>query len=350
MRKGMTTLKELARAATLTLATVAALVLIQGCETDAVGIDVISGQTADVLTCVFEPDEDIAVHVTRSVPYTSSSMFASVEEANVTLSIAGGASISQRIDSSRTITTFAAQHLMAGDSVTISAYITDNGNELKGTTTVMPRVEIENIDTLSTANDIIFTLAMTDDPSTSDIYQVEAHRLDFLNGAVAADSVMQCTYISSAFSDLLSSSNGSQPFGLFTDERLTTNRLGQNELRFSVTKQVLIRPALAGEADSSLVAIRLYHHSEEYYNFLSSSNMMQSYILLPVFGTSATPTNVEGGYGIVACLVYDEWRISPKFKLNSNDSPDNGDDSDGAGNDENGVPSDDNVTGPTIRL
>ncbi len=331
----------------IALSAMASLVLMQGCETDAVGVDVYSSQSADVLTCVFESDADIAVHVTRSVPYTSSSMYASVEEAYVTLSIAGRGAITQRIDSSRTITTFAAQHLSAGDSVTISAHITDDGKKLKATAVVMPKVEIESIDTLNTASDIIFTLAMTDDPATSDIYQIETHRIDYHGGVAAADSTISCTYISSAFSDLLSSTYGSRPIGLFSDERLTTNSLGQSELRFSVSKQTLMRPTLEGEADSSEVAIRLYHHSEDYYDFLSSSNRTQSYILLPVFGTSTTSSNVEGGYGIVACLVYDEWRIRPDFMINSGDDYNSKGSTDEG---ESGDETEDNVTGPTIRL
>lgn len=311
-------LTELSPAYRLLLEAAAAMLFassMPACESDATDIDVTAGQEVKVMTSVFTPSAPISVHLTSSVPYSSSDLYATVGGARISLTVNGERAETAVLAEGQTTAQFASRNLQDNDTVAIKALI-DDGDELEASAVVMPKISIESVDT-STSIDkhsLRFSLTMTDPAETSDFYLIEVHRTYFSAGE-ATDTVVKCNYTSRVFHDLANGISASDAIGLFLDERLVKNGEGHSTLRLSVPWQRLMPAADSSSTDSTVVAIRLYHLSEDYYNFLNTSSNSDNHIWLPVFGSSAVSTNVSGGYGIVACAVYDERR----FKIRSAD-------------------------------
>lgn len=291
----------------LTLALLSALA--SSCETDADEIDISAGEAANVMTSVFAPDGPVRVYVTGSVEYTSLDRESTVGRASVSLSVNGEARDIAAIGEGQTSVLFGSQALAEGDSVTVVADI-ENGAELRATAKVMPRVVIERADTATSVDrqSLRFTVRMSDPEETADFYLMEARRVSY-KGGVPTDTAIRCDYESSVFYDLTSSVSAASAIGIFHDERLSRNSAGVSTLRLAVPWDVLRIPAERSGADSTFACVRLYHLSEDHYNFLSTSSYSGDYVLLPVFGSASVSSNVTGGYGIVACTVYDERRF-----------------------------------------
>lgn len=279
------------------------------CESDADDLAVMSGQKVNVMTSIFTPSSPIEVHLTGSVPYSSTDSYSSVGGATVSLFINSRRTAIANIADGQTSAEFAYHALADYDTVTIKA-VTGNSEELSASAIVMPRALIEAADTSTSVDKLSlrFAITMTDSAETSDFYMIEAHRISYAAGK-AQDTVISCNYTSNAFYDLPNGITKANVIGLFSDERLHRNNRGQSTLRLSIPWQRLRSHAQPEGADSVEVAIRLYHIAEDYYTFLSTCSNSDNYLILPVFGSSAVTTNVKGGYGIVACAVYDEKRF-----------------------------------------
>lgn len=279
------------------------------CESDADDLAVMSGQRVNVMTSIFTPSGPIRVHLTGSVPYSSRDSYSTVGDATVSLFVNGRRTAIANIADGQTSAEFAHRTLADHDTVTIKA-VTVNNEELSATAIVMPQTLIEAADTSTSVDKLSlrFSITMTDSSATSDYYMVEAHRISYEAGK-AQDTVISCNYTSNVFYDLPNGITTANVIGLFSDERLRRNNKGQSTLRLSIPWQRLRTQAQPEETDSVEVALRLYHIAEDYYTFLATSSNSDNYFLLPVFGSSAVTTNVIGGYGIVACAVYDEKRF-----------------------------------------
>lgn len=279
------------------------------CESDADDLDVISGQMVNVMTSIFTPSDPITVHLTGSVPYSSRDTYATVGDATVSLFINDRLKATANIADGQTSAEFAFQPLADYDTVAIKAVTSDN-EELSASTIVMPLTKIEAADTSTSVDKLSlrFAITMSDPAETTDFYMIEVHRTAYEAG-MAYDSVVTCNYTSNAFYDLPKGITTSNAIGLFLDERLHRNNSGQSTLRLSAPWQRLRPPVGSLAADSVEVAVRLYHLTEDYYSFLTTSSNADNYFLLPVFGSAAVTTNVAGGYGIMACTVYDERRF-----------------------------------------
>lgn len=276
------------------------------CESDADDLAVMPGQKVNVMTSIFTPSAPIEVHLTGSVPYSSADSYSTVGDATVYLFVNSRQNAVASIADGQTSAEFARQALADYDTVTIKA-LTGNNEELSASAIVMPQTVIEATDTSTSVDKLSlrFAITMTDSAETSDFYMIEAHRISYAAGK-AQDTVLSCNYTSNAFYDLPNGITTANVIGLFSDERLRRNNRGQSTLRLSIPWQRLRTPSQSWGADSVEVAIRLYHLAEDYYTFLATSSNSDNYFLLPVFGSSAVTTNVKGGYGIVACAVYDE--------------------------------------------
>lgn len=279
------------------------------CESDADDLAVMSGQKVNVMTSIFTPSSPIEVHLTGSVPYSSADSYSTVGGATVSLFINSRLKATASIADRQTSAEFAYHALADYDTVAIKAVTSDN-EELAASTIVMPLTKIEAADTSTLVDKLSlrFAITMTDSAETSDFFMIEAHRISYAAGK-AQDTVISCNYTSNAFYDLPNGITTANVIGLFSDERLHRNNKGQSTLRLSIPWQRLRTQAQPEEADSVEVAIRLYHIAEDYYTFLATSSNSDNYFLLPVFGASTVTTNVKGGYGIVACAVYDEKRF-----------------------------------------
>lgn len=279
------------------------------CESDADDLAVMSGQKVNVMTSIFTPSSPIEVHLTGSVPYSRADSYSTVGGATVSLFINSRLKATANIADSQTSAEFAYHALADYDTVAIKAVTSDN-EELSASTIVMPLTKIEVADTSTSVDKLSlrFAITMTDSAETSDFYMIEAHRISYAAGK-AQDTVISCNYTSNVFFDLPNGITTANVIGLFSDERLRRNNKGQNTLRLSIPWQRLRSQTQPEGADSVEVAIRLYHIAEDYYTFLATSSNSDNYFLLPVFGASTVTTNVKGGYGIVACAVYDEKRF-----------------------------------------
>lgn len=296
----------------ITLLSLTAMVLMavtSACETDATEIDISAEHGANVLTSIFSPSESITVSLTGSVPYSSSETTSAVGNAAISLWVNGSLADVKEIVDGQTTAEFPEQSLADNDSVTIVAAMA-NGDEMSATTKVLPQIAIDAADTTTTRDkqSLRFSVAMTDPDSTYDFYLMEVRRISYKDGE-ATDSVMKCSYESNAFYDLSSSTSSSDATGLFVDERLSKSPLGRTTLRLSVPWWRIMTPINEWSADSVVAEVRLYHLTEDYYNFLSTSAMLNAYAILPIFGSATVSTNVVGGYGIVACTVYDKKRF-----------------------------------------
>lgn len=283
-------------------------VALPACESDATNIEASGGLPVEVLSCVFSPDEDVVAHLASSVPYDSPELFATVGSAEVTLSVNSFQVGSLTLPDGDTSVSFGHIDLSEADTVSLCALIERNGNVLTASAPVMPRVDIIRVDTISSSSGdrLHMVLLMKDSLETNDFYQIEVERQAYSAG-LCSDTILRCSYTSNVFNDIGSST--ANTIGIFSDDRLST-RNGINVLSFSVPWADVRQPlAQAAQPDSLFLAVRLYHHSEDYYNFLFNALQTHSYLLLPVFGTSSSATNVTGGYGIVACLTSDVWRI-----------------------------------------
>lgn len=284
------------------------------CETDATDIDISGSKSASVMTSIFGPTAPIGVYIASSVAYTSGENVATVGDATVSLYVNGDLRSIAAVEEGQTSVEFGGQDLAEGDSVTITADIA-SGGELRASAVVMPTVSIEQADTSTSINKqrLSFSIVMSDPDTSTDFYRIDVHRITYAAGQTT-DTVVACNYASAAFHGLTSDALQTNTTGIFPDERLRKNTRGQSTLRLSVLWSDLTQPAEAWETDSVVVAVRLHHLSEDYYNFLTTSASASSYVILPVFGSASVASNVEGGYGIVACDVYDErcFKVSEK--------------------------------------
>ncbi len=299
----------------LTLGMASVLLPLTSCEMDVDDISLPESAMAGVLKCVIGPDGDAVAYVTGSVSYADTALYSTLGETEIRMMVNGKSRTSRTLAAGEISAYLGHVDLVDGDMVTIEAESPQTGIAMSGTAQLMTTVPIEDLKIRmdETDNTVNISLRMTDDATTDDYYQIEVHRTSY-SGGVATDTIMDCTYLSQAFSSY-SSYGTARSIGLFSDERLSTTLNGStvsNTLALSVTWDDLTRPITQGAADSMEVGVRLYHHSEDYFNFLSTANIASSYILLPVFGTTSVSCNVTGGYGIVACLAYDERRMAMK--------------------------------------
>ncbi len=304
-------MNNIIRKVTLLTTASAALVAQTACETDANEIDTSGGTPISVMTCIFSPTDTIRVHIASSVAYDSHQKEAAVDDAYVTMSVNDEPLWTTHITNGQTDAAFPPQKLTTDDKVTISAEIGDNGKMVRGSALVMSRVPIERVDTITSDDKetLHISLSMRDPQETTDYYQITVHRLAYQDG-IATDTVIKCKYKSNVFSDLTGNMTSAAPIGLFVDERLPVRGGGRNTLHLSAPWADIKKPLKEDGADSTVISVRLLHLSDDFYNFMNTRQQSQNFLLLPVFGTSAVTSNTDGGYGIVACEVYDEKRFT----------------------------------------
>lgn len=299
-----------------TLLTASLLALAQSCETDATGLMPDSGSKVAVMTCLAEAGRDITVHLTASVPYSDTAIYSTVGEADITLSLNGNVRHSLHMDAGRTSVTFTALRTKAGDELKVESYMPQMNARLSGSTRMMTPAAIESVDTLTLRDGatLRITTFLTDDNATTDYYQLEVRSRAY-RGGTAKDSVLECEYLSGAFSDAGGAfGTHSLLIGLFDDTRLIRLANGKSPLTLTTAWDGLTA-ALRGATDSATVAVRLYRHTEDYYTFLQTAAQAQQYVFLPVFSAGRVFSNVSGGYGIVSGMAYDEveMRIGKKW-------------------------------------
>lgn len=289
------------------LAASSAALLASGCETDATGIKITAGDRVGVLTCLFDPGEDVVVDVRGSASYSDSALHTSFGEVTVALTVNSDVTHYRRISGGSTAVSFGRLGLREGDRVWIEASIPEIDATLDGFVTVLGKREIERITTQmpQRGSTLRISTFLRDEPRTADFYQLEVRGRTYVGG-VAADTIVGCEYVSPAFGDVGSSPASTvRPMGLFDDTRLDGNAEGLQFVTLNAPWEALAAHP-ADVTDSAMLVVRLYRHTEDYFTFLKTAAQASQYTFLPVFNTASAHTNVVGGYGIVGSIVCDE--------------------------------------------
>lgn len=289
------------------LAASSAALLASGCETDATGIKITAGDRVGVLTCLFDPGGDVVVDVRGSASYSDSALHTSFSEVSVALTVNSEVTHYRRISGGATAVSFGRLGLREDDNVWIEASIPELDATLDGFATVLGKREIERVATQAPRRGSTLRIStfLRDEPRTADFYQLEVRGRTYAGG-VASDTIVECEYVSPAFGDVGSSLASSvRPMGLFDDTRLDSNAEGLQFVTLNAPWEALTAHP-ADVTDSTMLVVRLYRHTEDYYTFLKTAAQASQYTFLPVFNTASAYTNVVGGYGIVGSIVCDE--------------------------------------------
>lgn len=285
----------------------AVALLVAGCETAATGIKITAGDRVGVLTCLFEPEGDIVVDVRGSASYSDSALYTLFDEVSVALTVNSDVTHYRRIAGGSTAVSFGSLGLSEGDYVWIEASIPELDATLDGFVSILGKRDIERVSTLTPRRGAVLriTTALRDDPRTADFYRLEVRGRAYVGG-VATDTIVECEYVSAAFSDVGNSlASTSRPMGLFDDTRLDRDAEGLETVTLVAPWDALAAMP-SDEADSTMLVVRLYRLSDDYYTFLKTAAQASQYTFLPVFNTASAFTNVGGGYGIVGSIVFDE--------------------------------------------
>lgn len=281
--------------------------LVAGCETDAKGFKITAGDRVGVMTCLFEPEGDIVVDVRGSASYSDSALYTQFDEVSVALTVNSDVTHYRRMAGGVTAVSFGSLGLGEGDDVWIEASIPEIGATLDGYVSVLGKRDIERVSTLTPRRTSVLriTTALRDDPRTADFYRLEVRGRAYVGGA-PVDTIVECEYVSSAFSDVGNSlASAVRPMGLFDDTRLDRDAEGLGLVTLTAPWDALVATPV-DVADSTMLVVRLYRLSDDYYTFLKTAERASQYTFLPVFNTASAFTNVGGGYGIVGCVVFDE--------------------------------------------
>lgn len=283
---------------------------VAGCEEDAVGIDLNSTSRAVVLSSVVQANHPIDVYVASSVSYNDTASAAPINGTVITLHISGHQPLSQTLDNDQTTATFASCNAQSGDTIWLTVATPSNTlqttqSSILAAETVVPSItEILAVDTttISSQNRLDMSLSLSDNPQTTDFYQIEVRRRIFANG-VATDSLVKCEYTSIYFNPTsLNLSSDDNYIGLFDDELIS----GKATLRFRAPWSSLRVGTDTLTADSTAVVVRLLHHSEDYFTFLQSLIEAREFMQVPILGSTPLHSNVIGGYGILGSSAFDE--------------------------------------------
>ena len=269
------------------------------CETD-VELDYSSEGSAIILTCLAQEGSPLVVSATSSVAYSDTSRYQSLGEAKVVVSLAGGAERSRTLMNGEVQALFLDVVPHDGDSLSVE--VQTGGQTARGGFRMPSQVRILELDTVATSSSTVsMVLTLKDSVGTYDYYQVKVFERLYAGGECqeVEPKVNYTHYLFNVVSSIIGVK--SQPRGYFDDTNMSGATVG---LTFSVVGNVVDAEVLG--VDSVGIAVRLYHHTSDYYYYQLTAAQSGQYFLLPVFGSSGVHFNVEGGYGIVAGMAYDE--------------------------------------------
>lgn len=295
------------------------LFIIAGCEKE-VDIHLTGSGGKPVVYSFIQPDSSFRISLSQSVDVLNAANAAPLRNAYVqilknniiyrTLSFNSNAMWNQYND-----VTFSA-----GDSVKIN--ILDDQTEIASCLTYIPKlISIIDTDTIKEfrtgedgfiAEHINLKVRFTDPLDTADYYQIMIIE-NTLKSLTDKDTLIIDTLTIPktdlfVFNNSMGISNlGNIDFqGLFTDKNIdgTTHRL---QMSFPATTF-----RKAADDKSKTYEIRLYHLSEDYYNYFRAQIISTSFEGLPIFEPVKFPSNVTNGYGLVTGLTLSKVTLEVK--------------------------------------
>lgn len=271
------------------------------CETDS--DIVLSYRQRCVLTAFVYPDSDVVVNLYGSVSYSDTAKFSVVDDASVSLFVNDTVEYAGHISGGRTSVRFVGARVRPGDKVDVVAVTPSDRLEAHSEMLYPVSIDFASADVSSQADSVLnLSVVMLDPAETADYYQIVCYRrLLSLDGSERM-SRLKCTFNDYLFyvgGPAMSNSEVLSNEGVFTDMLLNGRR---RTLKFEASLADVY--ADADEASRIFVDIYLYRHTVDYYDYLRTSLVAQSYVLLPVFGLSSVFSNVDGGVGIVSCMSF----------------------------------------------
>lgn len=254
------------------------------CERDSV-IDVEQGVVTPVMTAYFYEDSSVVVNAYSSVSFYSSTNYQALTNAIITIDKNNKFTQMVAADSGAISMTFNGLRVNTGDTITVNVSC-DEGN-LSATTVMLPAVDFTVTNTL---NDSIVdcVVRIMDSNIATDYFQLKLF---------ADDELVDCYYYDDIFESVFATSE--QLLGLFTDNDFNSR---VRYVRFAFN----LKDALRADGTNATLRLRLYHHTYDYYQYLSSIQGAFASTVLPVLGQTNCYTNVTGGYGIVSGLSFSE--------------------------------------------
>lgn len=259
------------------------------CETDS---EIKISNHRDVVMTAFLYQDSIAqINVYGTTTYLDSLPYAPLGDVSVSVATTSRELIIRDIVDGNIATQFASLGIVQGDSVIICA--DGEFGHVEARTFMLAPVEIVRIETgkAAYANESVVSVNVyfDDPPETSDYYQIVMQKKT--NGKVRNIGCIYTDYVFFSAYQAILGSQREPTSGIFTDRSFD-----------GYTKGVSLCIREADLADADEVDVLLYHHTEDYYNFMLSSSAVQNYLLLPVFGTGTIKSNVKGGHGLVSCM------------------------------------------------
>ncbi|MBP5418676.1 MAG: DUF4249 family protein [Bacteroidales bacterium] len=268
---------------------VVALIVSTACERDSV-IDVGQEKTTPIMTAYFYRDSSLLVNVYSSVSFYSSAYYQPLTDAYISIIRNGIYEQKVAVDSGAMSVTFDNISVKADDSIRVE--VTSVEGQMSASTQVLQPV---NFTVTASLRDSIVdcNASVVDGNVATDYFQFQVF---------ADDSLVDCYYYDDIFEATFATSD--QLLGLFTDSDFN-GRLRYVRFAFN------INDTKRSDGKNATIRVRLYHHTYDYYQYLSSIQGAFVNTVLPILGQSYCYTNVNGGYGIVSGMSYTEQEIDP---------------------------------------
>lgn len=291
--------------------------LLFGCEKE-IDINLNASAGKPVVYAFIQPDSTFSISLSRSVSSLSPNNMSPLTDA--TIHIYKNSIFSHVIDynANNSWNRFNNVNFNAGDSVKINI-LTNNAIIATTKTRIPSRIPISNIDTVRVykvgddgfwSEHINLSFKFTDPKDTANYYQImmiEKVIRPLADGDTTEIDTLSIPDTDKAiFSTTQGTSNlGAIDFqGLFTDKNIngTTHQLTMSIPAKKFRKQ--------SDATSKTYEIRLYHLSDDYYNYFRAQIISNSFEGLPIFDPVEIPSNVQNGYGLVTGLTLSAYLLN----------------------------------------
>lgn len=294
------------------------MAMLSACESE-IDLD-ISPADEVVLTSFFEKGGHMMVSVYGCTPYADTTATSHLGGALLTVSINGKHLRSRSLGVDEDIVDMGIIDAEYADTVRISAEVGER--KVEAQSIMLAPVSISRLDTLTTTigyqKHLSFGLVFAEPQATTDYYQVVLTLCQTMPDGSEMRDRLNVNY-----SDYLFMLTAAAPLvgadimstGLFDDAVINGRSY---RLNFSVPWGE-VRSLVMPNAKSR-IEVALYHHTSDYFRYITTASASQDYVLLPVFGIGSVFSNIDGGYGLFTSMVSDNHYIEIE---NENTNPKN---------------------------
>jgi len=279
-----------------------------------VDIDLEEGGGKVVMYAFIQPDSALVLSVSESVSILESKNYDLIQDAYIQVYRNGQYVTGMPFPNDTIWMTNQSVAFSVGDSVSLK--VVKGGAEVGFAETFIPQyVPIIKIDTVRQVkideNGVFrvlmsFGLSFTEASPLGDYYQLRLHAETTTQTASGDSSfVTQIVFpkTDKVFYDEQqgTSSIGSIDFdGLFSDAKINNQTY---KLQFSLPLSYF---DIGEDVVHHAIRVQLFHITPDYYSYLRSRLIADSYAGIPIFDPVKIPSNVSGGFGLVSGLAVDE--------------------------------------------